>query len=235
LQQLIDTSQGSQQRLPKELLIDSALVTIRDAAGMTDTLSKTSEGLYITTTIRLISGTQYTLTVHDYRKGMTAHAITTYVPQPMLEQLTAVKVVTPKETQTKLELSVIDAKVDDYYFVSYNTMRNARENAIPLPLNQRALNLFVPKQIELFTGAGAKDGLLNKSLTLQVKPDDTLMLHVARIDKAYYNYLVAYKRTGALFNQLTGEPINLPSNISGGYGFFSLYQPIRKVYNLNQL
>jgi hypothetical protein len=236
LQQLLDTNkENGKLVIPKSLLVDSALVTIRTVGGNTDTLSINSDGLYVKNGLDLQPGVQYVLTVIDHRKGMTAFATTTFQPTPGVEYLLPEKVNSGKEIITRLKVRLNNARPDDFYFLSYNTLRNARENAIPLPMNQRALNLFVPKQIEVFTGEGSSNGLLEKALTLQVKADDTLVLQVAQVDKAYYEYLKAYKRTGALINQLTGEPINLPSNVSGGLGYFSLYQPVRRLYNLGQV
>jgi hypothetical protein len=236
LHQLLDTNkENGKLVIPKSLLVDSALVTIHTAGGSTDTLSINSDGLYVKNGLSLQADKQYILTVIDHRKGMTAFATTTFQPAPVVSYLLPEKVNTGKEVITRLKLGLTNVTANSHYFLSYNTMRNARENSILLPMNQRAINLFVPKQIELFTGEGAIDGLLEKSVTLQVKSDDTLVMQIAQVDNAYYEYLKAYKRTGALINQLTGEPINLPSNVSGGLGYFSLYQPVRRLYNLNQV
>lgn len=234
LMAILDTSHAqSNPVIPKELLIDSAIVTLRIAGSAPDTLRKTADGLYSRSNLQLQPGVQYTLAVLDCKKGVTAFANTTYQPEPAVDSMYPEQVNTGAEVVTKLHLRLQKVTSGSYYFVSYNTMRHARENAIPLPKNKYALNLFVPKQIELFTADVVNNGKLEKAITLQVKPTDTLMVQVGQVDKAYYDYLSAYKRTGALINQLTGEPINLPTNISSGLGFFSLYQPVLRIYNLN--
>lgn len=220
--------------IPKELLIDSAIITLRAAGGNADTLRKISPGLYGRKDLQLQPGVQYTLTVVDYTKGTTAFATTTYEPRPIIDSLLPIRVITKTDTTAKLRMMLSNVAPGSYYFVSYNTMRNAREHAVPLPMNAHALNFFTPKQIALFASGEAVDGKLDKAITMQVAPTDTVFVQVAKVDKAYYDYLAAYKRTGALINQLTGEPINLPSNSSAGLGFFSLYQPLRAMYNLNR-
>ena len=77
-------------------------------------------------------------------------------------------------------------------------------------------------------------GELTQQYTLKLSPRDTLIVQVARIDEGYFKYLQTYKRTGYLINQLTGEPINLPTNIQTGYGYFAIYKPHRYVFALQK-
>jgi hypothetical protein len=97
-----------------------------------------------------------------------------------------------------------------------------------------SLQVFEPKRLELLTDADAKGDIIDKSFELLVSPSDTVVVTVGKIENHYFKYLDAYKRTGYLINQLTGEPINLPTNISGGFGYFSLFVPQRKVFNLKE-
>jgi hypothetical protein len=235
LKKLLDTSTAKELAgLPADMLVDSGLVTIRTAGHAPDTLQKISSGLYGRRDLRLIPGMEYTLLVVDYRKNTTATAVTTFLTQPALDTLYPKRVIRSGDTTVALHLRLNNAAAGQYYFVSYNTPQHMRETAIPLPYNAGSLYTFVPKQLELFRTDDAVNGALNRTITLQVAPTDTILIQFAHIDKAYYDYLAAYKRTGALINQLTGEPINLPTNIVTGLGFFSLYQPVRKMYDLNR-
>jgi hypothetical protein len=235
MMRVVDTSTlGDAPGIPRELLIDSAIVTLQAAGRPADTLRKLSPGIYGRRDLELQPGLAYTLTVRDFDKGHIATGTTTYLPAPSIDSMAPSRTPGATDTLSKLHLKLSNVSAGSYYFVSYNTVRNAREHAIPLPMNGEALNLFAPKQLALFTGEEAVAGQLRQAITLQVAPTDTVYVQVGEIDRAYYNYLAAYKRSGALINQLTGEPINLPTNIYTGFGYFSLYQPLRAVFDLNR-
>ena len=235
LKRLLDTSTAKELAgIPSDMLLDSGLVTIRTAGQAPDTLEKISAGLYGRKDLQLLPGKEYTMLVVDYRKNTTATAITTFLAQPALDTLYPQRIIRNRDTTVALHLRLNNAAGNDYYFVSYNTPQHMRETAIPLPYSAGSLYTFVPKQLELFKSGDAATGVLNKTITLQVAPTDTVLIQFGHIDKAYYDYLAAYKRTGSFINQLTGEPINLPTNIVTGLGFFSLYQPVRRVFDLKR-
>ena len=235
LKKLLDTTLAKElPGIPADMLLDSGLVTIRVAGQAPDTLRKISSGLYGRRDLHLIPNTEYTLLVVDYKKNTKATAVTTFLTQPAIDTLYPERVKGSRDTVVKLRMRLNNTSTGNYYFVSYNTPQHMRETAIPLPYNAGALYTFMPKQLELFRSDDAANGVMDKSITLQVAPRDTVLVQIGQIDKAYYDYLAAYKRTGALINQLTGEPINLPTNIVTGLGFFSLYQPVRMVYDLNR-
>jgi hypothetical protein len=215
------------------LLLKDAVVTLRNPDNTIDTLRNLSPGIYSRTDLHLQPGQSYTLTVFDTKKGVLATATTSYQPTPALDTLYPSLIKRSSDTSCRLHLQMRDISPSSYFFVSYNTVRQAREHTSELPKNARALSLFIPKQIALFNAADASGGRLEKDITLQVNANDTVLVQVAQVDKAYYDYLTAYKRTGSLINQLTGEPIHLPTNIMSGYGYFSLFNPVKKAYDLN--
>jgi hypothetical protein len=218
----------------ESLLLKEAVVTLRNPDNTIDTLRKLSPGIYKRDDLQLLAGQSYTLTVLDPKKGILATATTSYQPIPTMDTLYPALVKRTSDTTCRLHLQLRNASAPAYFFLSYNTVRQAREHTSALPKNARALSLFLPKQIALFSPADAPGGNLEKDIILQVNPSDTVLVQVAQIDKAYYDYLSAYKRTGSLINQLTGEPIHLPSNISSGYGYFSLFNPVKRLYDLNR-
>ena len=65
-----------------------------------------------------------------------------------------------------------------------------------------------------------------------VKATDTVALVLSNISKGYYEFLTAYQRAGGWFNQLSGEPINYPTNIEGGFGYFNAYYPDYRIFYL---
>ena len=102
----------------------------------------------------------------------------------------------------------------------------------PAGQNMSAMATFEPKQLELLQSNAT--AALSHSFTIKASAGDTLVVQVCRVDGGYYKYLQAYKRTGYLINQLTGEPINLPTNVQTGYGYFALCKPNRYVFDMKE-
>ncbi|OSZ79172.1 hypothetical protein CAP35_13230 [Chitinophagaceae bacterium IBVUCB1] len=225
--------------VPKNMLIDSGLVTLTPAGGgEAITLTKVSAGMYGSRNMALQPGQRYTLRVTDLRKGLQATATTTLMPQPSACMVApAYQSTTAGDTLYKLQIDIPDTYRGAQYFVSYTTSRQLRQNvklfSQTASQNLSALTNFEPKQIELLQSDN--DGQLSRSISVRVSPRDTLIVQVARIDDGYYKYLQAYKRTGYLINQLTGEPINLPTNIEKGHGYFSLAKPYRFVFDMQKV
>lgn len=232
----IDDSTNN-SRIPKSMLIDSGMVSISEAGGTARNLTKVSAGMYATTGLQLKEGSTYTLQVADYRKGVTATATTTYMPQPTRGQVVPAYMGDKNgDTLFKLSVTIPDAQKGAHYFMGYTTTRQLRENVKLFTQspsqNTAAIAGFEPKQIEMIQSNVT--GELTQQYTLKLSPRDTLIVQVARIDEGYFKYLQTYKRTGYLINQLTGEPINLPTNIQTGYGYFAIYKPHRYVFALQK-
>ena len=228
---------NSNNKIPKSMLIDSGMISIAEAGGTARNLTKLSAGMYATTGIQLKEGSTYTLQLADYRKGVTATATTTYMPQPARGQVTPTYIGDKNgDTLYKLNVTIPDAKQGAHYFMGYMTTRQLRENVKLLTQspsqNAAAIAGFEAKQIEMIQSNVT--GELTQQYTLKLSPQDTLIVQVARIDEGYFKYLQTYKRTGYLINQLTGEPINLPTNIETGYGYFAIYKPHRYVFALKK-
>ncbi|WP_276131951.1 DUF4249 family protein [Polluticoccus soli] len=227
LRNLEDTSQDV---VPQDMLADSAVVTIAAAGQIPDTLERVGKGIYGSRTLQLQPGVRYTLTVIDKKKNAAATATTTYMPKPEIEEVTPDVIRHEQDTVVKIHVKIRNVQPGDHYFMSYNTLDQARALVLE-PVS--SLQSFSPKRIELFDD-GAHDGVITKTITLNASPSDTLVVHIGRVDEHYYKYLDAYKRTGYLINQVTGEPINLPTNISKGFGYFALYRAERRIFDLSR-
>lgn len=217
--------------IPKEMLLEDGVLTVSRAGGPVDTLYPLSDGLYGNMRIPLEHKATYTIQVYTSGKCI-GTATTTYLARPEVmygtPQLNKVK----GDTTATVPVTIRNVQAGDYYFVSYNTTANARKQSPGTKMDVSTLASFSPKQLALIQGSEANGGIVKRNITMPVKPGDTLMVQTATVDKAYFDYLTAYKRRGALINQLTGEPINMPSNVVKGFGFFSLFDADRKVFYL---
>lgn len=237
LKKLDDTAAGF---IPRDLLMDSAVVTIEQQGKQQYKLAKASNGLYVSDEIKLSERAEYKLMITDLKTGKITSAGTQYLPfTNEAEVKTTFIAGNGGDSLLNVHVAVNNVEANDKYFISYTTLEQLRKNT-KLPelasLNKgiKSIVSFEPKKIQLIDGNKALSGVLEHSFSINATRQDTMVIQIARIDEGYYNYLAAYKRTGYLINQLTGEPINLPSNIKPGYGYFALYDTKRFVFDLTK-
>ncbi|CAN5199646.1 hypothetical protein BH09BAC4_BH09BAC4_17200 [soil metagenome] len=235
---LTNLNDGGTAQTPLNL-VSNALVT--DATIWTssdtgiDTLRPFYDGLYGSYTLNLIPYKHYDLTVRDNSTGTTVMSATTYLPKIAVDTLRPSVMLTNADTIVHLHLAMDDDPArTDYYVLSYS---HISPTSIPSALggvNFSAILASPAKNLELFTDADAINNRIKLDFTLNANPSDTLYVHTGRIEKGYFEYLTAYKRTGSVITQLTNEPITLPTNILTGLGYFSLYEGSRSVFFLKE-
>lgn len=228
---LADTSEKNRKTLPG-IVVDSGLVTITRLGNLPDTLKMYSPGIYGRNNIQLMPYAQYILTVRDYKKGTAVSATTTYLPAPSIDRLQPEVIREGAAPTVKLHIKLSDIKPGEHFFIGYSTKTNVISAITPLIAGLGSLQSFEARQLELIDGTKAVNGVLEQTFTINAIETDTLTVQVSRIDEKYYKYLDAYKRTGFLLNQISGEPINLPTNVEPGFGYFSLYTPKRARFHL---
>ena len=64
--------------------------------------------------------------------------------------------------------------------------------------------------------------------------NDSIVVTLSNINEKYFNFLGLRQGGGGVFSQLNLEPVNYPTNIVNGYGFFNTYIPDIKFYDLSQ-
>jgi hypothetical protein len=62
--------------------------------------------------------------------------------------------------------------------------------------------------------------------------NDSIAVTLSNISEQYFNYLGFRINNGSVLNQLNVEPINYPTNIINGYGFFNTHFPDIHFYDL---
>jgi hypothetical protein len=230
----LEDSLKGKKKLPADMLLKDAVITLTGNNDQVDTLQYITPGLYGNRTLKLEPGANYTLNIHQAGKGLIGTAKTTYFPAPSVKLLRPEVRRSNEDTTVLLNLQLTDVAHEDYFFVSYYSSSNVQQHG---PINydnlEESIASYNPRRLVLLSGADMRGGEIIKTFTIDGKPTDDLLVHIGKIDKAYYDYLVAYKKAGAYINQLTGEPINLPTNVVKGLGFFSLSTPVRSVFHLN--
>jgi hypothetical protein len=203
--------------------------------GMTHELTGISP-VFFSEDIQLRPYSLYSLTVLDSQTGEFVKATTTMLPRVKLNDIAMNMVRRDKDTSLKVTVRLYDDRsAKRYYLVTFKL--NEQD---PLPPKHTFARPSLYSQIELFDNSKASDGQLafektyNSSL-ISFDGRDSVVVEISEVSEAYYNYLVIYKKTASLINQLTGEPINLPSNVEGGTGFFFLLNPDYREFELENL
>jgi hypothetical protein len=63
---------------------------------------------------------------------------------------------------------------------------------------------------------------------------DTVAVYLSNIREEYYNFIKLRVDNRFSFVEFLGEPINYPTNVEGGKGFFNLYLPDIRLYRLEE-
>ena len=150
---------------------------------------------------------------------------------PVVNYVTPVKTVNSTDTVVQLRFELDNIQPGEHYYISYKTSSTVKK-ALGSSKKEILLN-FEPKKVLLYSSKDAVDNKLSKTITLSVKATDTVDVEIAKIDGGYRKYLDAYIKTGYLVNQLTGEPVNLPSNMSNGHGYFTMHSSKRVRLDMN--
>ncbi|MFA6260518.1 MAG: DUF4249 family protein [Bacteroidia bacterium] len=114
----------------------------------------------------------------------------------------------------------------NWYLVNYLTQQKADTAVNYQDPAYIARQLTEQKlSFDLYTDADFTQGQLTVKKYLGNAGFDTVAVAVSRITETYFQFLKAQKNYGKFINQVKGEVVYFPSNIQGGYGFFSMHQP----------
>jgi hypothetical protein len=216
-----------------KILVENAIVTVT-YFGVVDTLYMISPGVYGSiNTLQYNYGT-YTLYAKDPQTGEEINATTLLIPQVQFDTIYPQVIKNPGDTVIKVNYTFHDdPSAENYYVVNYIRKSNSTS---PLDINQvfsQGSNGII-KEFELLDDNSFTNSIYSVSKELEeASPHDSIAVMLSHISKGYFEYLNAFKKSGAIINQLTGEPINYPTNVNNGYGYFNAYYPSTRIFDLN--
>ncbi|MDQ3111053.1 MAG: DUF4249 domain-containing protein [Bacteroidota bacterium] len=214
------------------ILVPDGIVTVTHPSG-TDTLYMVTPGIYASINVLLVDYGTYTIHAKDPATGLEVTATTELLPGVSFDSIQPYKQVVEGDTVPFIHYELSDyGAASDYYVVCY--YRKSQDTSA-FDLNNyfsqgsNELNAF-----DLITDQDFDEqGKLSRNNQLyDVSNTDTIAVTVSHITKGYYEFLSAYKRSSSLFNQLSGEPINYPTNVEGGYGYFNTHFPEVRIFEL---
>jgi hypothetical protein len=211
-----------------QLLVADGLLTLTHN-GVVDTLFKITDGLYATLSTPLIEGDFYSLYAKDNQTNESITSSTTMLPLVELIDLSAETLSLQDSSKTvKISYSFEDLPGENYYQVNYYSSIND-----PLTFEDPFEATGI-SETQLLSDLTFESSLIETSYTIDFLQFDTIWVSLSAITEEYFDYLSLRQRSGNVFTQIVQEPINYPSNIVGGYGFFNMTVPDIKMVIVDQ-
>lgn len=211
--------------LLEQVAVTDATVTIAGPQG-TYTLRALALGIYGGVNIPFEEGESYELRAVSETLGEVS-AVTTVRRQVLFENISA-------------DL-VFDGFDDSVAQVTYN-FKDATEknwyviNSQRIELNELESDLLDPDAFTKviddvdFNGGGYAETF--RGFRQNFHTGDTLMVSLSNVSEEYYSFVKLRLDNRYSFSQFLSEPVNYPSNVQGGKGFFNLYVPDIRLFVL---
>jgi hypothetical protein len=213
------------------LLIDSAIVTL-SYEGITDTLDAFFDitGLYFTQLETFNEFQLLELEVFDPTTSETARAQSVLQPPVEVDSVIITRRDTSETEISDLYFSFEDPPMQDNFFVMQIYQFTPPDTSSADSSSEGGLffgddNFLIYERI--FTDRGVdEDGRIRREDAMFFNsPVDSALVVLTNIEEGYYNFLEARGRSGSFLSSLANEPVNHPTNIENGVGYFSAHQP----------
>jgi len=221
------------QALLNSLLVSNASVVV-SYNGVSDVLYGDPDypGIYVSLNTPQFINTEYTLNVSDPSTGESVSSTSTMLPLVSFNTIQADSGTTGSLNYIDVEFTISDSPSQDNYYMinvySSDTLGSSNNN------NIFNLQSNIPVQTVLVSDKEYGNGnTINKTERIYDWSTDTIYTTVSNISKSYYDYQVLWQQHGGYSNQLLSEPVNYPSNIIGGYGYFNTHNPTGIIVKVN--
>ena len=231
--------EGLDEDLINTLLVDRARVTIT-SKGQNQVLSRLSPGVYIGALKEARSLDPFLLEVYDSAKNISVRSQTRLEPQVRFDSVSLLRTVVGVDTSFVMYYQFRDRPNEDNWYLVQgfeipafanpeNVEFDIENGEVKVRANISNRVFFQPNTNILFTHLISDLTLENDSVSNEIalasQPIDTAIFVLINIDHGYYDFLQARKRSGGIITSLTSEPVNHPSNVEGGYGYFTMHLP----------
>lgn len=221
--------EGSDDSDPEELLrqiaVDDAIVVIT-GRNRIDTLVNLGYGFYGDVIIPFESGEEYSLYARSETLGEIT-STTTVKEQIRFEDISAGLWMNGYgDTLAQVTHAFVDPPGKNWYML--NVQEVEREDLVENLLNPNAF-MRLHDDID-FEGNELEETF--RVFPRDYHPGDTIAVSLSNISSDYYDFLKLRVDNRFSLVQYLSEPVNYPSNINGGKGFFNLYIPDVKVFVL---
>jgi len=212
------------------LLVTGATVQIRFNQQVFE-FEEINPGIYISINEAYEVNQDYELLV--IHEQDTVHATTRMLPKVNFTLCNPEVVKNPGDTLVYLNMKFNDIpEVENWYMINVY-----KKNAGYNPLD--GVNFFANGSNNSVTTILVSDkefdGHYERRLLLdKLAHTDSIAVTLSNISNTYFDYLKYRSTGGNILTQLNLEPINYPTNVTNGYGFFNAHFPDIKLFDLSQ-
>ncbi|MTI39882.1 DUF4249 family protein [Fulvivirga lutimaris] len=202
------------EALLDELLIDSVEMFI-EVAGQNYQLQNLTNGIYLGTDIPEIVGEEYTLSFINPLNKKPVVSKSNLLPFIGFDSLEISLNETAFDTLINVNLWIEDPAQKNWYMVNVQTFNEDYD-------------IQARPYTELLDDIDFNGELYNHKFTIPFRdyePGDTIFVSMANINEEYYEFLKLRKDQRFSLLDGLGEPINYPTNVENGLGFFHTHQP----------
>ncbi len=216
----LDASNDSDpEDLINQIAVNDAFVTMAGPGGV-DTLVFVDNGLYAgPLAVSFQPGQSYTLNVESESLGKVS-ATTSVQPLITFDEIEVELYLNGfNDTLAQITYVVDDPVARNHYMI--NVQEVERVDAIANLINPRAFTRLV--EDNAFNGQ--QFGEQFRVFPRDYNPGDTIAISLSNISEEYYQFMQLRLDNRFSLVEFLGEPINYPTNVEGGKGFFNLYLP----------
>lgn len=206
------------EELLSQIAVEDAVVAITGPAGV-DTLLSLGSGAYGGITIPFEAGAEYRLDVSSESLG-TVSATTTVKPSVTFDDIEATLYFNGyDDTLAQITHQFKDPPGRNWYML--NVQQIESDELTENLLNPRAFTRLLDDTE--FDGEEYQETF--RAYPRDYAPGDTIAVFLSNISEEYYKFIQLRLDNRFSFIEYLSEPVNYPSNVVGGKGFFNLYVP----------
>lgn len=222
----LDASDDSDpEELLNQIAVNDAVVSITGPDG-TYELSALDNGVYGGLIIPFREGDEYELHVNSESLGEVT-ARTTVKPLITFDDIRADLIFNGyDDTLAQITYRLTDPVEQNWYML--NVQEVERQDVVENLLNPRAFT-------RLLDDAEFNGEIYQETFRVFPRdfiPGDTIAVTLSNINKDYHDFIELRLDNRYSFVEYLSEPVNYPSNVQGGKGFFNLYIPDIKTFIL---
>jgi hypothetical protein len=216
----------------EDLLVSGAQVSVTTDEGKID-LFEFSPGLYTSLSTPNTPGKVYDLLV--IKDSDTISATSKMLQKVDFTEITPVITKGAVDTTIYLNIKIVDNPLEKNWYAI-----NVYQKKESLPSGSiDPVNFFENGSNSLASTTLVSDaefsGTYEKSILIEnVAADDSVVVTLSNISEKYYNYLTLRGKSGSFFQSLNLEPVNYPTNVVNGYGFFNTHAPDIRFFDLGE-
>lgn len=224
----LDASEDSDpEELLKQLAVNDAVVSISGPSG-TDTLKLSKHGFYGGSNLTFEAGKTYELHINSETLGTVSATTSMQAPVVFEELETSLFYDIYDDTLVQVNYQFRDPPERNRYML--NVQKLNKEEFEQHVFNPRAHTLLLEDD-------DFNDLLYENQLSFPVRgyaPGDTVAVSLSNISEAYYRFLKMRIDSRIGFLEFLSEPVNYPTNVTGGRGFFNLHLPDIRLFILQE-